>query len=430
MTDLIGPIEREPNKPITLAETDIVKIDGHSVDIPVSVALHLYPFPRVEIESNAFSDLANRRDHLAIELRNSAQLDVRLGALHFNPEKAILIPASQPATVIDKKSALKEVSFAILDFPQFYGQQDKCINNGEQCVRIPQARLETSEWRIDITGVPNIREAEEILKQSRGHGITYEGSIIRLGGETFQANDVEPLLEALRVFLSIARGAACSLALVRGKDQKSQDSWVRWGVHHSEPWLDYHSAVSGVHSNILSDLFPEFWALFLAQEDRGGAMLPALDWYVQSNAIKAPYIGIILTYAALEGLSYLVLDEEEESNPEKTKCRSGGRPIERALRKMQIPLALPKNCKDLRTIKAKWIKGSHALADIRNDLIHPHKDLVGVSTTDHWKAWHLGQWYFELMLLSRLGYQGCYRNRLANTQRNEESIAPVPWAPR
>ena len=113
----------------------------------------------------------------------------------------------------------------------------------------------------------------------------------------------------------------------------------------------------------------------------------------------------------------------------KTKCRSGGRPIERALRKMQIPLALPKNCKDLRTIKAKWIKGSHALADIRNDLIHPHKDLVGVSTTDHWKAWHLGQWYFELMLLSRLGYQGCYRNRLANTQRNEESIAPVPWAP-
>ena len=48
-------------------------------------------------------------------------------------------------------------------------------------------------------------------------------------------------------------------------------------------------------------------------------MLPALDWYVQSNAIKAPYIGIILTYAALEGLSYLVLDEEEESNPEKNQ---------------------------------------------------------------------------------------------------------------
>ena len=206
MTDLIWPIEREPNKPITLAETDMVKIDGHSVDIPVSVALHLYPFPRVEIESIALSDLANRRDHLAIELRDSARLDVRLGALHFNPEKAILIPTSQPVVVIDEGSALKEVSFAILNFPKFYGQQDKWINNnGEHCVRIPQTRLETSEWRIDITGVPNIGEAEEILKQSRGHGITYEGSIIRLDGEMFQANDVEPLLEALRVFLSLAR---------------------------------------------------------------------------------------------------------------------------------------------------------------------------------------------------------------------------------
>ncbi len=369
-------------------------------------------------------------DRKRIELRNDARLDVQLGTLPGNPEKVMLLPSSQPVNVIDKDWPLREVSFAILDFPQFYGKQDKWINDGEQCIRIPYAELETSDWSIDLTGISNIRGAEETLKQSTGHGLTYNGSITRSDGSTFGAKNVEPLLEALRLFLSIARGAACSLALVRGKDEMGRESWVRWGAHHSEPWWDYHSAVPRVHSNILSGLFPEFWTLFLAQADRNSAMLPAMDLYVQSNAIRAPYIGLILTYAALEGLSYLVLNEEEGSNNEETQCRLGERLVERALCKMQIPLTLPKNCEDLRAIKGKWLTGPHALADIRNDLIHPNKGLVGVSNTDYWKAWHLGQWYFELMLLSRLGYQGCYLNRLARIQGNEEPFVPVPWAPR
>ena len=418
MTDLIRPATFEPNQPITLVETHIVNIDGQSVDIPVSVVFQLYPSPRVVIESDTLSDMTRGEHRKRIELSNGAQLEVQLGAVHLSSGKVRLLPSSQPVNVIDKDWPLKEVSFAILDFPQFYGKQDKWIDDGEQCIRIPYAELETSDWSIDLTGIPNIRGAEETLKQSRGHSITYNGSITRSDGSTFGAKDVEPLLEALRLFLSNARGAACSLALVRGKDEMGRESWVRWGVHHSEPWLDYHSAFPRVHSEILPDLFPEFWTLFLAQADRKSAMLPAMDLYVQSNAIRAPYIGLILTYAALEGLSYLVLNEEE------------GRCIERALCKMQIPLALPKNCEDLRAIKKKWITGPHALADIRNDLIHPNKGLAGVSNTDYWKAWHLGQWYFELMLLRRLGYQGCYLNRLASIQGNEESFVPVPWAPK
>ena len=418
MTDLIRPATFEPNQPITLVETHIVNIDGQSVDIPVSVVLQLYPSPRVVIESDTLSDMTRGEHRKRIELRNDARLDVLLGTLPGNPEKVILIPASQPVNVIDKDLPLKEVLFAVLDFPQFYGKQDNWINDGEQCSRIPYAKLETSDWSIDLTGIPNIGRAEETLKQSRGHGITYNGSVTRSDGSTFGAKDVEPLLEALRLFLSIARGAVCSLALVRGKDEMGRESWVRWGAHHSEPWLDYHSAFPRGHSNILSGLFPKFWTLFLAQADRKIAMLPAMDLYVQSNAIRAPYIGIILTYAALEGLSSLVLNEEE------------GRSIESALCKMQIPLALPKNCEDLRAIKKKWNTGPHALADIRNDLIHPNKGLVGVSNMDYWKAWHLGQWYFELMLLSRLGYQGCYLNRLASIQGNEEPFVPVPWVPR
>ncbi|MDE0632145.1 MAG: hypothetical protein OXH73_11640 [Caldilineaceae bacterium] len=417
MTALISLIEREPNQPITLAETDIVKVDGQSVDIPVSVVFQLYPSPRVVIESDTLSDLAHMGNRLEIVLRNGARLDVRVGTLYFNPEKTILIPASQPTNVIDKDLPLKEVSFAILNLPEFYGQQDKMIGDAEQWVRIPHAKLKAADWWIEITGVPNIGEIAKTLKRSSGHGITYNGSITRSGGTTFFARDVEPLLEALRFFLSIARGAACSLALVRGKDEMSQDSWVRWGAHNSEPWLDYHSAFPRVHSNILSDLFPEFWNLLTGKEDRRDAILRAFDWYLQSN-VSAPYIGTILTFAALEALSFLL-----------ARNGSDRKRIETVLSNMQIPLNLPKNCESLRFLR-NWDTGPQTLVAIRSNLIHPQKSLSGISNLDYWEAWHLGQWYFELMLLSWLGYQGCYRNRLATMQGNEELVVSVPWAPR
>ncbi|MCY3994375.1 MAG: hypothetical protein OXF50_24340 [Caldilineaceae bacterium] len=421
MTDQIRPAKFEPNLPITLAETQIIDIDGQREDIPVSVVFQLHPSPRVVFESDTLAELTRRERHKRIELRSGAKLEVVLGAPYFDPDRLILIPVSQPVSVIDKGSPLKEVSFAILNLPEFYGQQDKMISDAGQWVRIPHEILKTSDWSIDITGVRNIGEAVKTLRRTRGHGITYTGSITRSDGTTFFVRNVEPLLEALRFFLSIARGAACSLALVRGKDEMSQVSWVRWGAHNSEPWLDYHSAFPRGHNEILPDLFPEFWILFMDQENRKGSTLRALDWYLQSN-VSAPYIGTILTLAALEGFAYLMLSRERK------KGERTGEFIGSALSKLRIPLDLPKNCQELKSMK-KWDTGPHTLVDIRNNLIHPRKDLGDVSNKAYLEAWELGQWYFELMLLSRLGHQGRYVNRLANICENEESIVLIPWAP-
>ena len=152
MTELNRPAEFEPNQPITLEETHIVNIDGQSVDIQVSVVFQLHPSPRVVFESDTLSDLTRRERRKWIELRNGAQLEVVLGALYFDPDKLILIPVSQPVSVIDKGSPLKEVSFAILNFPNFYGQQDTMINDAGQWVRIPFEKLETPEWSVSISG--------------------------------------------------------------------------------------------------------------------------------------------------------------------------------------------------------------------------------------------------------------------------------------
>ena len=422
MTELNRPAEFEQNQPIPLEETDIVNIDGQSVDIQGSVVFQLHPSPRVVFESDTLSDLTRRERHKRIELRNGAQLEALLGAQYFDPDKLILIPVSQPVSVIDKGSPLQEVSFAILNFPEFYGQQDKWINVAEQNVRIPQAELETSEWRVNITGVPNIREAAKTLKRSRGHGITYNGLVTRSDGTTFWAQDVEPLLEILRVFLSIARGAACSLALVRGQDEDGRESWVRWGAHHSEPGLSFDSAFLRNNSNILSDLFPEFVVLLMDQEDKKRTTLRAFDWYLESN-VSAPHVGIILTFAALEGFSNLVLYDEKDNG------KSARKTIERALSKLRILLDLPKNCKSLSVLK-DWDAGPQALVAIRNNLVHPQKGLGRISNIAYLETWDLGQWYFELMLLSKLGYQGNYLDRLINRHGNGDPIVPVPWAAR
>lgn len=425
MTDLNMPTKFGPNEAIPLEETEIVNIDGQSVDIPVSVVLQLYPSPRVVIESDSHSDLAYMENRRSIVLRNGAHLDVLLGALYFDPEKTMLHPASQPVTVIDKDFLLKEVIFTILDFPEVWGREDKWIND-EQSVRIPHTKLESSDWSIGIAGVRKIGEAVKTLQQTRGHGITYTGSVTRSDGTTFRVNDVKPLLEALRFFLSIARGASCSLVLVRGQDETGLDSWVRWGAHHSEPWLNYHSAFPRMHSDILSDLFPEFLLLFMDQENSKGSTLRALDWYLQSN-VSAPYIGTILTFAALEAFSFLLLKDGEDGNKKKGKSKSDRGRIERTLSNMQIPLDLPKSCESLGALR-DWDTDPQALVAIRNNLVHPQRNLVGVSNIDYWEAWHLGQWYFELMLLSRLGHKGRYRNRLADMTENEDPFVPVPWA--
>ena len=418
----------EPNRPITLAETDIIRIDGQRTDIPVRVVFQLHPSPRVVIESQSLSGLARGKHCKKIELGNGAKLEVQLGSLYFDPEKTILIPDSQPANVIDRDSRLKNVFFAILNFPQFYGQQDQIISEAEQWVRIPHSILKTPEWSINITGVRNVGEVVKILRRTRGHGLTYTGSVTRSDGTMFGSRDVEQLLEALRLFFSIVRGAACSLALIRGRDEMGQEPFVRWGAHHSEPWLDFHSAFPRVHSNILSDLFPEFWTLLKVRDDKRRATLRAFDWYLQSN-VSAPYIGTILTFAALEAFSFLLQSKGQDGTKKKGQGGSDRDRLENALSSMQIPLDLPNSCSSLRGLR-KWDTGPQALVAIRNNLVHPQKNLGGVSNKDYWEAWHLGQWYFELMLLSRLGYQGVYRNRLAIMHRNEESITPVPWAPR
>ena len=64
------PTKNEPHQPITLAKTNIIEIDGQSVDVPVNVMFQLFPYPRVVIESERLPNIVLQKERFNISLRN------------------------------------------------------------------------------------------------------------------------------------------------------------------------------------------------------------------------------------------------------------------------------------------------------------------------------------------------------------------------
>ena len=411
-----------PNQPITLATTDIVEIDGMPVNVPVKVILRLSLRPTVVIESDDLPNSVMQGKNFVISLRNNARVEVMVKSLRISTKiGGSLIPVHQPVDVVDKGLPISKVDFGIINFPELYGNQSHWISDGKTAKVIPGVKLNASNWCIELTGVSNISEIKKTLKQDGGFSLTYRGTITRSDGVGFSAKDVVALLEALRIFLSFARGSLCSLSLIEGLQEDGQQTWLRWGVHHVEPWGAKHSWFRQFNgADILSALFPRFWNL-LGTGGKHTQVIPrAIDWYLQSN-VSPPYVGIILTIAALELLSDKVLGRT------KNKGERTGEFIQEALKKLKVPLSIPNSSVELRNVKV-WAHGPHAVVAIRDGLVHPTQKLGAVSNYVHYEAWNLGQWYIEMILLRMLDYQGSYVNRLASWNEPEQHIQTVPWA--
>ena len=412
------PINSEPNQPITLVDTEIVDIDGQPVDIPVKVVFQLLPHPRVVIESEQLPADVLRNETSKVSMRNGAQLEVMCLSSPFLRGGGSLIPRYLPSDVLDKNVPLKSVRFGILNFPIFFGSQDRLTKTATDLVLSPHVKLEASGWCVEITGVANQVDVLKGLDQDKGYGFTYEGVITRKDGTTFSVKEVDSLLEALRVFLSFVRGNYCSLALVEGADELGEQTWVRWGSHYVESWKPLRSWFLNVGGgDTLVYLFPKFVSLLEREDLTMGTLSHAIDWYLQSNE-SATHVGIILTEAALERLSYHIL-----RRPRRGKKEPIGKYIDAALNKLELQSNVPKACNEIRKLK-NWHSGPHAITTIRNDLVHPQPSLNDVSLDVHHEAWNLGQWYVEMILLKELSYQGTYRTRLSGGDKSR-----VPWAP-
>ena len=418
------PNNSEPNQPITLVETHIVDIEGQPVNVPVNVVFQLFPYPRVVIELEQLSRVVLQKEPFKVSMRDGSQLD----AVWLSPPsltgRGSLTATRLPADVLDKKVPIKSVRFGILNFPWFSGRQDRWTEAPTGSTPTPHVKLEASGWCVEITGVVGMDDVLKELNRDRGYGFTYDGVITRMDGATFSVEEVDALLEVLWRFLSFVRGNYCSPAMVEGVDELGKRTWVRWGGHRVESWKPGRSWIlwnSG--GDTMAELFPKFVSLFESGDQPWKNLARAIDWYLQSNE-SVPHVGLILTEAALELLSYHVLRRSRRTGKE-----SIGKYVENALRKLKLESNVPQACNELPKLK-NWGSGPYAITRVRNDLVHPRQDLGEISFYVHHEAWTLGQWYVEIILLKELCYPGEYWNRLSDLDGSSEAIQHVPWAPK
>jgi hypothetical protein len=266
--------------------------------------------------------------------------------------------------------------------------------------------------------VPNIDELVQELKTSGGFAITHSVRVARRDKETFPRKDGEFVLEALRLFLSFARGAFCSLTLPVGTNRIGDKVWEQWGAHIVAPWMQTSSWFDTMHGEALPEVLPGYWARFVDDTWRD-TLRTVLYWYLRSNTHgygAGVDGGLVLSQAALERLAYAITGHTKNSAAHR---------IREALNALRIPAGIPRACKNLRRLarKESWSDGPEALTFVRNSLVHPvrrHAD----KPRPFADAWNLAQRYIEVMLLKLFGYKGLHANRL--TQRWRGQVVRMP----
>lgn len=421
----------EPNSPITLSET-VIRLDvcGEPIEMPARAILRLLPKPRLVIEcvkdlSTKYMQIDVTQSHITASLLDAA-IDFVIGQTNLAMGEAskislTLLPNREPVSIHRTAKRLSSLEFGVLNFPDFLQGQDKKVVVGAQWRVLGSVLLQAGGWEIEITAVPTLSDIEKKLKDEGGYAVTHTGTVRRFDGGDFAVQDVEPLLSALRLFLSFARGTYCGLTLVVGKDCDGESAWERWGTHRVTEWSNPPpSWFDRMNGYILAEVFPGFWKLWQDQEQLARMVV---DLYLNAN-LGSHGVGhdggLILAQVALERLS------NKESGPR-------GKRIARALRKMGISGAAlhisTESCPELAAYnerKHAWKHGPHALVELRNNIVHPRDKYHNLPQMAYYEVWNLAQWYLELILLKLSGYEGSYGNRL--TQKWVGEVEPVPWA--
>ncbi len=421
------------NGSIKVAETAIRTINAAPVDnVFAQVILRLSPTPRICIEIDSVqlpSEFDESAGTVDISLDSGATFSTHPDLVRFDRTKDELLckgsftVANGPVTPMQPVGELTEVQFGLLNFPAFLGEEYQPPKTIEEFRRGYQRRdfikLEASPWVIEVKSFKNTSEILKRLRADGGYGLTHEGSIRRSDWRSFSVNQVPPLMELLRLFLSFARGANCGLTLVVGMNDKGQRVWETWSASRPSPWSGERSWFDRNHGTTLAELFPGFYRR-LWKAPGHHPLTMALQWYLLSNEARSLEGGIVLTQAALERLSHQLARSKGD--------RKEGVWIADALKEAGIPVMIPSELKKLKELanSMTFRHGPHTLVKMRNDLIHSEMKLETPSGDTYFQARELGLWYVELMLLKRFGYSGQYGNRLA--QEWQGQVERVPWA--
>ena len=423
----MNPMTYGSENSITLAET-LIELDvcGGLIEVPANVLLRLSPSPRLVIECSDSLNMgtmqldASPSPVTATLFNTKIECHVVRRTVSIGEASRVsltLVPKREPVTVHRSEERSLSVEFSVINLPEFFGGQDKAVQVGNEWRVLGTVLLRVEAWEIEVSAVANLHEIAATLKMEGGYAITHVGTVKRSDGGDFAAQDARPLLSALQLFLSFARGAFCGLTLVVGKDAKGEPAWEQWGTHRVTEWFNPPASwFDRINGYILADAFPGFWKLL---QDEEHLVRTVVGLYLNANLGSHGVghdCGLTLTQAALERFSCRELSSTGE------QIKKGLKDVGLSEEALSI---FPEGCPDLAVLGGKhgWEHGPHAIVEMRNNLIHPKDKYGNVSSKAYYEAWNLGQWYLELALLKSIGYEGKLGNRV--TQEWVGNVEPL-----
>lgn len=327
-------------------------------------------------------------------------------------------------------AGLKEIGFQVVNFSDFLtpGPRPAPVFGFPPHV----SDLSYGGWRVRLTAVKEHREVFKSLAATGGYAFTHLGRLEREDRALFGIQDADGILDALRRFLSFARGAACNFPVLWGTGPDGSIVWERWASAVVDPWKGRDNWFDEDHGNLLAELFPAF-AQIVADPDLEPPLGLALHWYRTSNTRAGGMEGaIILGLTALDLLAALVVvDRAGAMGASKFDDLSAKVKLAKLLDTMKVPNVIPARYSNLAAFAATngWRSAGEALAEIRHGYVHSNKKrrqiVLSAPNLATFETWQLSLWYQEVALLYLLNHRGEYRNRI--TARELGEVETVPW---
>ena len=333
-----------------------------------------------------------------------------------------------------EEGLVQEARFSVSDFPDFVmGTLQIPTRQAEEARKILEILIPTGAT-VSIQPPPRRITLESrdgwILRLTRDASpsrglVSHTGVVTRYDGEQYEIDDLETVLEGLKLFFAFVRGDYCLPTAVIGYASDGDESSWRpiWGCvgrladepHRRLNWfVNSYDMPLGTY---LETLFPGFWEMWSSHREQVDR---AIDLYLQSGCSRRngnPGSAIAESYAGLETLVGVCRNKTIDNN--------SAQEIDQVLQQYAVPLRmigeLPSQqfgqlARDV-GIDYKSGTGVDLLNKVRNYMPHPlargtsatikadiHEALRGGRVLRQVYLHDLSQFYFEHLLLAHCGY--------------------------
>ncbi len=335
-------------------------------------------------------------------------------------------------TTTGDPSRLVELRFYVINWGAEIGTRLVRYADGTEV--LGRHELRSEDWVLTLDRAScDVDEATLDRLRRNGHRITHCARLSKVEARDFSFDDARPILDTFRQFLALTRGRQPGIALPTGfgpEGQRVFEAWWSWRVDRGSDmrsWYPMH------HPEVLEDVWPAF--LDLSRHEFWSETLNELiGTYVAANEGPTDR-GLVTATIGLEMLAWSII--VETSGWLRSKGFSRLEQADRMallLHWADIPTEIPTEHGSLGELlrlvpsnKNRWgdNTGPESATWVRNCVVHPRHPRE-INSDHRFEAWWLSMWYFELIVLRLLGFEGQYANRL-HLNRPEGTTERPPW---